>query len=418
MGAGLRWRPALRFADGDLDAAFRREHDAAAIPQAQLAGVLAIVLYAAFGYLDTLVVPGDVSSLFLIRFAIVCPLIACVLVVVSIAREGWRVLQPAVCFVVVVASFGLDVMPEVADVPEDYARTGGLLILMFLFAFARVRFAWAMATTVVVVAGYETSVAIGDSSWETVLYNNFFLLGFVVIGASASYSLERLRREEFVRERELAGERARSDALLHNILPEEIATRLRHDDASIADAADGVSVLFADIVGFTPLAERLPPHDVVALLDELFTAFDALCDRHGIEKIKTVGDAYMAVAGIPRPDPDHAASTAGLALEMQEVAADLSARWPTPLQLRIGISSGPVVAGVIGRRKFAYDLWGDTVNTASRMEHHGEAGRIHVSASTYALLADRYRFSGPVETPVKGKGTVTTYFLEGTRNGR
>jgi class 3 adenylate cyclase len=150
----------------------------------------------------------------------------------------------------------------------------------------------------------------------------------------------------------------------------------------------------------------------VQVLDALFVEFDGLCQTHGVEKIKTIGDAYMAVAGVPNPNPDHAAAAAAVALGMLRVAARFKA-WPGRLQLRIGLSSGPAVAGVIGRDKFAYDLWGDTVNTASRMESNGSPGRILVSDATRSYLGDAYMFSEPFRTEVKGKGAMTTYYLEG-----
>ncbi len=403
----------LRFADAELDREFREQDDQAALPQAVLAGVLAIGLYGAFGILDAFVVRGDLTWLFVIRFGVVCPIILGVVAFAYLSERAAGLLQPTVCCVVVVAAFGLDVMPFVASVPIDYSRTGSLLILMFLFAFTRVRFLWAMATTVVVVAGYEAATIGQQVAWDDAIYNNFFLLGFIVVGASTSYSLERLRRSEFLRERALEQERARSDALLHNILPEEIATRLREQPGTIASSVEEVTVLFADIVGFTPFAETLPPDELVDLLDGLFTLFDDLCARHGVEKIKTIGDAYMAVAGVPRPEADHAGSIAEFALDMQDAAALYAVHWPGRLALRIGVASGPVVAGVIGHRKFAYDLWGDTVNTASRLESHAAAGRIHVDTATRRLLAGRYTFSGPQQSNIKGKGVLETFYLRG-----
>ena len=402
----------LSFTDASADREFRCADNESALNQVRVAGILAVLLYGAFGALDPLVVDGDVSDLALIRFAIVCPAIALIVASSFPFRSFFvSVLQLAVCFVVVLAAFGLAAMPLIAAVPREYSQTGTLLILMFLFGLVRVRFLWATATTLVVVAGYETSAILQDLPWQTLLYNNFFLLGFIVVGLFTAYTLESLRRRGFLREHVLADERERSEGLLRNILPDEIATRLKENPSTIADAAPDVSVVFADIVNFTQLAESMEPDALVRLLDAMFSDLDDLCDELGAEKIKTIGDAYMAVAGLPIPDPDHAATAMELALGMQHAATRLAPKWPVPLQLRIGISSGPVVAGVIGRRKFAYDLWGDTVNTASRMESHGYPGEIHVSASTKALLDGRYQFGPPVQTAVKGKGTLTTYLL-------
>jgi class 3 adenylate cyclase len=404
----------LRFRDPDLDREFRRQYDTAAVPQAVMVGVVGLLVVASFGLLDALVVEDGLSAVYVIRFGIICPIVLFFTLVVVLARErAWRLVQVGSCTALALAAFGLFVMPLVADVPTDFARTGMLLTVLFLCAFAPVRFAWAMWTTIVIFVGYQVSAAAQGIHLDIAVYNSFYIVAFIVTGGFASYTLERLRRREFLRERALEQERGRSDALLHNILPEEIATRLRTEPGAIAEAADDVSVLFADIVGFTPFAEALPPDEVVQLLDGLFTVFDDLCGQHGVEKIKTIGDAYMAVAGVPRPDPDHAASVAELALDMQAAAVLFAEHWPGPLALRIGISSGAVVAGVIGHRKFAYDLWGDTVNTASRMESHGTPGRIHVSGTTYALLRDRYTFGEPQITEVKGKGAVETYLLRG-----
>jgi class 3 adenylate cyclase len=208
-------------------------------------------------------------------------------------------------------------------------------------------------------------------------------------------------------------ERARSEGLLRNMLPEPIAGRLKQREEVIADAFGEVTVLFADIVDFTAHAARSPPVATVALLNELFSQFDALTEARGLEKIKTVGDAYMVAGGLPDPMPDHAGAVAELALEMLNVAAGRSFPEGGPVRLRIGIDSGPVVAGVIGRRRFSYDLWGDTVNTASRMETTGVPGCIQVTERTRDLLGERYLFQERGMIQVKGKGKMLTYLLSG-----
>jgi guanylate cyclase len=217
----------------------------------------------------------------------------------------------------------------------------------------------------------------------------------------------------FARGRDTA--QARVEALLLNILPEEIAHRLQAEPSRIADHFDDASILFADVVDFTPLASRLDAREVVGMLDRLFTAFDELVDRYGVEKIKTIGDCYMVAAGVPRPRPDHAQALAGLALEMRDCAHTCLPG--SDLRLRIGISSGPVVAGVIGRRRFLYDLWGDTVNMASRMESHGISNEIQITRPTWELLRDDFLTESMGLVDVKGKGKVETWRLVG-RNAR
>lgn len=208
-------------------------------------------------------------------------------------------------------------------------------------------------------------------------------------------------------------EQATSERLLLNVLPESIARRLKGSAEVIADLHDDVTVLFADVVGFTPFAERTPPERVVELLNRVFSAFDELADRFGLEKIKTIGDAYMAVAGVPEPRADHAEAVAEMAMAMQsEAERCVGDDWPG-LQIRVGIDTGTVMAGVIGLRKFAYDLWGDTVNTAGRMEAQGLPGRVQVTERVERLLRDRYAFERRGEIDVKGKGPMTTYVLLG-----
>ena len=218
----------------------------------------------------------------------------------------------------------------------------------------------------------------------------------------------------FAHQRQLA--RNRVESLLLNILPGEIAERLQMEPQAIADDIEEASVLFADVVDFTPLSSELHARAVVGLLDELFRSFDELADRYDVEKIKTIGDCYMVAAGVPLPRPDHAQALGRIGLDMLECAKTCLAENGRALELRIGISSGPVVAGVIGRRRFLYDLWGDTVNMASRMESHGSPGAIQITRSTWELLRDEFETEPRGLVEVKGKGEVETWYLLGTRS--
>jgi adenylate cyclase len=210
-------------------------------------------------------------------------------------------------------------------------------------------------------------------------------------------------------------EQARSEALITNVLPSSIAQRLKDSTGSIADHVECATILFADVVDFTPLAQRLSPSEVVGTLDHLFSHFDTLVEQHGLEKIKTIGDAYMAAAGVPDPCADHASRAALLALAMRQAIATSTIADQGGLQLRIGINSGPVTAGVIGTKRFLYDLWGDAVNTASRMESNGTPGEIQITRTTYELIDDEFVCRPRGTILVKGKGEMETWYLIGPR---
>ncbi|MBD1851257.1 adenylate/guanylate cyclase domain-containing protein [Leptolyngbya sp. ST-U4] len=231
----------------------------------------------------------------------------------------------------------------------------------------------------------------------------------------ASLEKKRLRDQEQAYLQRIQDEQEKSERLLLNVLPKPIADRLKQGQHTIADNFSEVTVLFADIVSFTQLSVSLSPTALVELLNQIFSTFDQLVEQHGLEKIKTIGDAYLAVGGLPMPRPDHVQAVADLALAMQAAIAQFTV--PTPdggtrtLMMRIGIHTGAVGAGVIGTTKFSYDLWGDTVNTASRMESQGVPGKIQVTDTTYQLLQQQYDFEERGLVDIKGKGEMRTYFL-------
>jgi len=217
-------------------------------------------------------------------------------------------------------------------------------------------------------------------------------------------------------EAQLEIEHEKSEGLLNNILPAAISVQLKNNRGTIADYIDGASILFADVVDFTPMSATMTPEELVELLNEVFSDFDVLTEKYGLEKIKTIGDCYMVASGVPQPRDDHAQVLTQMALEMQE-RVNNHAYNGHKLAFRIGINSGPVVAGVIGRKKFSYDLWGDTVNTASRMESHGYGGHIQITRATYALIKDDFICEPQGTVDVKGKGEMEIWHVSGAVDG-
>lgn len=245
----------------------------------------------------------------------------------------------------------------------------------------------------------------------------FFVMNIGVVSAIAVVLLYYFVNQKDALFGLLQEEQRKSENLLLNILPKDIAAILKNDNRTIADHYDGASILFADLVGFTPLSAELPPAEMVELLNQIFSHFDMLVEKYGVEKIRTIGDSYMVASGVPRPRPDHAQALAHMALDMVAYCDQQLAQRRRPLEFRIGINSGPVVAGVIGRKKFIYDLWGDAVNTASRMESHGQAGKIQITRATYEILKDEFECEYRGVMQVKGKGAMETWFLVGKRAG-
>ena len=214
----------------------------------------------------------------------------------------------------------------------------------------------------------------------------------------------------------LLAERNKSEGLLLNVLPKEVALQLKNEPRTVAEYYDCASVLFCDAVGFTPLSAGSTPQEMLELLNEIFSYFDVLTERYGVEKISTIGDSYLAAAGVPVPRDDHAQTIAALALEMNDYIQSLPQQNGRPVVFRVGINSGPLVAGVIGCTKFHYDIWGDTVNTASRMESQGVPGKIQISESTYDLIREHFNCTYRGAIQIKGKGQMETWFLEGSKS--
>ncbi len=250
----------------------------------------------------------------------------------------------------------------------------------------------------------------------------FFALNFAAMSSLVYFmlryaSMEREKSNARLEEahRKLQAEQERSERLLLNILPGPIAERLKQQDGTIADGFADVTVMFADIVNFTTIAEGMSPNQIFAMLNKVFSAFDALADKHGLEKIKTIGDAYMVAGGLNDDDTDYSEAIARMAIDMHEALERESMPDERRLQLRVGIGTGPVVAGVVGKKKFIYDVWGDTVNIASRITGEGGPGNIHVDATTYRRLRGKFDFDPPRTVYLKGKGDTAVYRLRGSK---
>ncbi len=409
----------LRFRDPELELAFRDDrfrHNVGNIRFAFLAG---IGLWIAWGLMLSphLLALADRRLDTIMRFGVFIPLllVGFGLTFTSIFRRIWQ----GMSVVIATATILLWVYyaSHILTLPAEYGYVGVILITAFTYTLLRLRFIFVVLITVIGIAAYlpyafTASYIVDVSRVLATLY----LLSFGMLGALAAYRLERFSRQVFLRERQLDEERERSDRLLLNILPQAIVEQLKaFPGGRIAQAFDQVTVVIIDAVGSTEQGARSSPEAFAAALDDLFREFDHVADGYGLEKIKTIGDAYMAVAGAPLPMANHAAAAASMALEI--IADGGRVRWPSgdPVRVRVGVATGPAAAGIIGERKFAYDVWGDTVNLASRLEESAEPGQALVSEPTIEQLGDRYEF-GPIRlVELKGKGPTPARVLVGRR---
>jgi adenylate cyclase len=283
-----------------------------------------------------------------------------------------------------------------------------------LFVAPRESMAWAGGFIVMVIVGWAAEPWLEPVPGVTAeVSRTFFALNMTGVGLTVVLIIRDFFRRLQAANRDLEHEKGRSESLLLNVLPASIAERLKAGEQTIADRLDEVSIVFTDLVGFTPMTQGRPADEIVDLLDDVVAQFDRLVERHQMEKIRTAGDGYMAVAGAPEPSTDHARKAADLALDMLETIRGYTDFSGNSLELRIGIDCGAVIAGVIGLKKFVYDVWGDAVNTASRMESHGVPGKIHTTERVRDLLQESHRFENRGLIEVKGKGQMRTFFLIG-----
>jgi adenylate cyclase len=265
-------------------------------------------------------------------------------------------------------------------------------------------------------SGYFEFHPLVSSSLSPAVVTTFFILNIGTVSAIAIFLLSYFVGEKNRLFTLLRGEQARSENLLLNILPKEIAAILKNEYRTIADHYNDASVLFADMVGFTPLSAKLAPVEMVELLNEAFSFFDSLLDKYDVEKIRTIGDSYMVASGLPRRRLDHAQALVSMALEMRDYIATHTFCNGQRVDFRIGINSGPMIGGVIGKRKFVYDVWGDAVNVASRMESHGLGGAVQITQATYDLIKDEFVCEPRGTVNVKGKGEMEVWLVISAKN--
>jgi class 3 adenylate cyclase len=417
--AGLR-RLRLRFDDPYLESAFRADLFRNNLGNIRFAFLAGIALWVSWGLLlrPYMLALSDQRLDAVIRFAVFIPmlLVGFGLTFTRVFARAWEWISVAIAIVTLLV--WVYYVSQVLTLPAEYGYVGVILITAFTYTLLRLRFVYVVLITVVGIAAYlPYAVSARYIVDVSLVLATLYLVSFGTLGGLAAYRMERFTRQLFLRERQLDQERTRSDGLLLNILPQAVVEQLKTSSGGrIAQAFDQVSVIFADAVGSTEQAARCTPEEFADTLDALFRTFDGIADRHGLEKIKTIGDAYMAVAGAPVPVTDHAGSAVAMALDVLAEAAEI--RWPSgdPIEVRVGVASGPAVAGVIGVRKFAYDLWGDTVNLASRLEEHGEPGHVLVSESTASQLSDRYDFAPAQLMDMKGKGPTPVRVVLGRRS--
>ena len=417
--------PSLSFRDVALERAYQAEASKKTQRAYRTLWILATLAFTLVAFMDRYTAgPVNLPTVLFMRLAIGAPIL------LGVTISGWtspatfaRARRPATAIgacTVLWWPMALSLcVPDPARIAEPSGPMSMALIIVAMCAWCGIVGA-GFLVPVLAIAGHLTLLAFAarrlpaqDSPAIGVWWLWACVLGLVV-----AWEVEQSKRREFLATRALDVERARSEELLQNVLPATIAERLKGRHDRIADHFDHATVLFGDIVGFTGLSAELTPQDLVAALDDVFSAFDDIADRHGLEKIKTIGDAYMVVGGVPEPRADHADAIAQMALEMRDVLDAKRFAGGRALRMRIGIHSGSVVAGVIGKKKFIYDLWGDTVNTASRMESHGVEGAVQVTESTAELLRERFDLTPRGIVHVKGKGDMKTWLLERRKSDR
>lgn len=400
----------LSFPNPESEREFLQHYFRISLKQVRLALVLAIVVYIILGIVDIQFAPEIRDKLLLVRYGFVLPICVSVLGL-SFSAYFRHIMQISISVAIGVAAIAAPVVAIL--IPALGVNYIGLTsLLMYNYTAIKLRFVTASITGLMIFLLYNIlDLLMIQTPGAKLIEVDFYLMATMCVGMFANYQMEFYLRQSYISDRLLRKEQEKAEELLLNVLPASIAARLKRGDKVIAESFPDVTILFADLVNFTQLSATISAKELVNILNEIFSEFDLLAEKHGLEKIKTIGDAYMVVGGLPIHRADHAQAVASMALDMRAAIQRISNLSQEPLSIRIGINTGPVVAGVIGIKKFIYDLWGDTVNVASRMESHGIPDQIHVTGETYQVLQQEYTFEARDKIQVKGKGEMQTYLL-------
>lgn len=419
----LQYQNRLRFPDG-LEQAYRQDFASRYIKMQRYFIAFGFTLYGSFSILDYYAMPRTHQTAWILRALLELFVAALFLATYK------QFLQQKMYWLINLWMLGMNatilgmiVVSQQSELAFTFYPIGLMLVLICGYVasghlgYATVQ-GWLAIIGYILVGIFEQRLLMGTSTLSKFFLVNFFIFGLNAIGMMLGYILERTNRLAFLQRlvieqqnREAEELRAESERLLLNVLPATVAERLKRGE-TVADYYEHAAILFADIENFTPYSAKKSPSEVVDLLNQIFSAFDQLTEKHGLEKIKTIGDAYMVVSGLPTPRPDYLQALVEMAFEMQKVMEKFRNETLFNFNLRIGINTGPVVAGIIGYKKFSYDLWGDTVNVASRMESFGLPGKIQVTEEVYQLLKDQYHFEERGTISVKGRGEMLVYLLK------
>jgi class 3 adenylate cyclase len=403
----------LRKFEGDLEDRFRAQYAEHSVPFIRVALPIAIALYLFFLAWDYSISPSQVPYTFLVRMAFCVIALAVFALTFHPVFKGRE--QPILCTTLVLGAAGVLGVLYMLPHGFTYGIAGVLLVIMYAFGFFRLLFNTALVACIAILAIANALIYLQGNELFVYLNSNFFLFSASVIGLSCAFLLEWMARRAFHFEHALMEEKEASDAMLRSFLPARIVDRLKNGDQMIAESTGEATVLFADIVGFTSLAGRLAPGHLVEMLSEIFTMLDEIAEEERVEKVKTIGDSYMVVAGVHEYTNTSAKSIAEFALRSMEAVNQYAEKHGLPLRMTMGMSTGSVVSGVIGSKVPIFDLWGETVNLASRLQTEGVEGCIQVSESTYWRLHNEYEFEERGKITVKGNITLATFLLKGRK---